>query len=98
MWLDRKPDFQHHIKTKAAADMRAFMGIAKRASTEKGLSLPAVRHLYISCVTAMGDYGAEVWLKGQQSEIQLLVRILNQAVRKIQDASKTTPITPLEAE
>lgn len=69
-----------HIKTKTAAAMRAFMTIARLANTEKGLSQKHLHQLYITCITTISDFGAEVWWKNQKVQCKTLQKIQNQAL------------------
>lgn len=66
IWFDRKMNFKHLVQTKAVSALRAFTAISRLASTERGLSLQALRQPFQSCVATVSDFGAEVWWKGQK--------------------------------
>lgn len=96
--LDRKPNIKHHTKTTAAVAIKAYRGIGRLGTPEKGILIGAVCLLYIPCITTIQDYSAEIWWKGKKNQIKSLVRIQNQAITKITMAFRTTPITMFEAE
>lgn len=98
IWFDRKLSFKHHVKTKAASAMRAFLALARLGNTERGLSQTALRQLYQTCVTTISDFGAEVWWNGQTGYKIQLQKIQNNAMRTITGAFRTTSISALEAE
>src|SRR5437879_13344047 len=64
VWLDRKLLFNYHVQQKTAVATRALNMISRLANSEWGLSVPAMRQLYYTCITPIADYGAEIWWKG----------------------------------
>src|SRR5690606_6106086 len=98
VWLDRKLSFQHHIKTKLGSAERALAAMSRLSTTEKGLTVAAVRQLYMSCVIPIADFGAEIWWKGQQGAADKLQKLQSKATRKILGAFCTTPVPLLDAE
>src|SRR6266498_5872235 len=72
--------------------------MARLANSEKGLSLFALRQLYLACVTSIADYGSVIWWKGQAQFKKPLQDLQNLGLRKILRAFKTTPIIPIEVE
>ena len=97
-WFDRKLSWKHHIQTRTASAMRVFMALSRLGNTERGLSQSALRQLYQSCMTTVADFGAEVWWNQQKTQSLPFQQLQNQAMRKIAEAFKTTPIAALEAE
>src|SRR5437879_8216146 len=63
-----------------------------------GLSAPAIRQLYYTCITPIADYGAEVWWKGQTGLANKLNKVQSEANRRILGAFKTSPTASLEIE
>src|SRR3977135_4401519 len=61
IWFDRKINFKHHVKLKAASGKRALGALKSLANTESGFTPSAVRQLYNACVIPVCDFGAEVW-------------------------------------
>src|SRR6266498_4725724 len=72
--------------------------MARLANSEKGLSLFALRQLYLACVTSIADYGSVIWWKGQAQFKKPLQDLQNLGLRKILGTFKTAPIIPMEVE
>jgi hypothetical protein len=102
VWLDRKLSFKHHVNTKLASAGRSLSALSRLSTTEKGLTVKAIRQLYLSCVVPISDFGSEVWWKGQQKGqqhfIDKLQKLQNKASRTILGAFRTTPIDAMNAE
>ncbi|CUS06668.1 unnamed protein product, partial [Tuber aestivum] len=64
VWHDRKLLFNYHVQQKSAAATRALDMISRLSNSEWGLSAPAMRQLYYTCITPIAGCGAEVWWKG----------------------------------
>jgi hypothetical protein len=91
VWFDRKLTFSHHVKMKEASGKKALGALARLANTEAGLSLQAVRQLYLACVIPVCDFGAEVWWRNQKVFVSRFDKIQNAALRKILGAFRATP-------
>src|SRR5207302_1953620 len=98
VWLDRKLLFNYHVQQKTAAATRALNMISGLANSEWGLSAPAMRQLYYTCITPIADYGAEVWWKGQTGLANKLNKLQAEANRRILGAFRTSPTASLEIE
>ena len=101
--LDRKLKFKNHVNTKLASAGRSLSALSRLSTTEKGLTVQAIRQLYLSCVVPISDFGSEVWWKGQhrrgqQKFIENLQKLQNKASRTILGAFRTTPIDTMNAE
>ena len=59
IFLDSKLTFKQHIKTKISKVKAAFYLIKRLGNTQRGLSLQALRQLYIACITTIADYGVQ---------------------------------------
>jgi ribonuclease HI len=98
IWLDRKLNFNHHVEHKVAAAKRALHSISRLATSEWGLSASAFRQLYLTCITTVSDFGAEVWWKEQKTHIEKLQSLQNLAMRKILGAFRSSPSAAMEVE
>ena len=61
----------------------AIYSVLRLMNSEWGLSAHAGRQLYLACVTAVSDYGAEIWYHGQKQYLRQLQTLQNKALRKI---------------
>lgn len=98
VWLDRKLTFNYHVQQKTAAATRALNMISRLSNSEWGLSAPAMRQLYYTCITPIADYGAEIWWKGQIGLANKLEKLQSEANRRILGAFRTSPTAALEIE
>ncbi|CUS06783.1 unnamed protein product, partial [Tuber aestivum] len=98
VWLDRKLLFNYHVKQKTAAATRALNMISRLSNSEWGLSAPAMRQLYYTCITPVADSGAEVWWKGQIGLANKLQKLQAEANRRILGAFRTSPTAAMEIE
>ena len=57
VFLDSKLTFKQHIEIQISKAKTAFYLIRRLGNTQRGLSLQALRQLYIACVTTIADYG-----------------------------------------
>ena len=63
VFLDSKLTFKQHVETKISKEKAAFYLIKRLGNTQRGLSLQALRQLYIACITTIADYGIQCWWK-----------------------------------
>jgi len=56
VWLDRNLTFNSYVQQKTAASTRALNMISRLSNSEWGLSAPAMRQLYHTCITPIADY------------------------------------------
>ena len=98
IYLDRKLNFQHHIREKINVATRTLHAIMRLLSSEWGLDAKAGRHLYLACVTSVSDYGAEIWFNEQKNYIQKFQRLQNTALKKILGTFKTSPTQAMQIE
>jgi hypothetical protein len=61
VFLDSKLTFKQHIEIKISKAKAAFYLIRRLGNTQRGLSLQALRQLYIACITTIADYGIQCW-------------------------------------
>ena len=57
VFLDSKLTFKQHIEIQISKAKTAFYLIRRLGNIQRGLSLQALRQLYIACVTTIADYG-----------------------------------------
>ena len=72
--------------------------MARLANSERGLSLFAIRQLYIACITSVADYGSPIWWRGQVQFKKPLQALQNLGLRKILGVFRTAPVIPIEVE
>ena len=96
IWLDRKLTFKAHVQKKVTAATRVLHLIHRLMNSEWGLSAQAEKQLYLTCITSVSDYGAEIWWKGQKSYQDQLQKLQNKALHKILGAFKTSPTAAME--
>ena len=65
-------------------------------NSEWGLSAQAGKQLYLTCITLVSDYEAEIWWIGQKSYQDQLQKLQNKALHKILEAFKTSPAAAIE--
>ena len=70
------------------------------ASPTKGLKFNALRHLYLSCVTSVLDYGSMMWSGryGKQQLTNKYQKLQNRAIRYITGAYPSSPAQALQVE
>ena len=61
IWLDWKLNFKCHVQKRIMAATSAMYSVLRLMNSEWGLSAHAGRQLYLACVTAISDYGSEIW-------------------------------------
>jgi len=59
VFLDSKLTFKQYVEIRISKVKAAFYSIKRLGNTQRGLSLQALRQLYIACVTPIADYGIQ---------------------------------------
>ena len=98
IWFDRKLSFKIHVENRIASASRMFYTIKRLANTEKGLSFQAMRKLYIACITSIANYEVSIWWKNQVFLLDKFKKLQNQALRRMLEAFKNSPITTMKIE
>jgi len=57
VFLDSKLTFKQHVEIRISKAKVAFYLIRRLGNIQRGLSLQALRQLYIACITTIADYG-----------------------------------------
>ena len=101
--LDRKLDFQKHIKAQTLKAEKALGCLRMLANTQRGLSQSLARQLYQTCILPIMTYASPVWWKGEEKRgskttTTALERVQRTALRWICGAFKTIPVRALEIE
>src|SRR6266702_2347666 len=100
VFLDSKLTFKQHVETKISKAKAAFYLVKRLGNTQRGLSLQALRQLYIACVTTIADYGIQCWWKSKSKD-HLLARyqsLQNEALKLVLGAFKGSPSQAMEIE
>src|SRR6266581_6776584 len=71
VFLDSKLTFKQHVEIKISKAKAAFYLIKRLGNTQRGLSLQALRQLYIAYVTTIADYGIQCWWKSKSKDYLL---------------------------
>ena len=100
IWFDPKLSFKQHVEKKINSATATFFGLQRLGSLQKGLSFKALRHLYVTCVTSIADFGVPLWYTNKQQGTLLnrYQRLQNIATRHILGAFKGSPAKALELE
>ena len=98
IWIDRKLTFKTHIEKRLASATRVFHSISRLQNFEWGLASMATRQLYQTCITAISDYGFEIWWNDQKSYAEKFQKLQNLKLRKILETFKTSSITVMKIE
>jgi len=61
IFLDSKLIFKQYIEIRISKAKAAFYLIRRLSNIQRGLSLQALRQLYIACVTIIADYKIQCW-------------------------------------
>ena len=86
------------MEIKISKAKAAFYLIKRLGNTQRGLSLQALRQLYIAYVTTIADYGVQCWWKSKSKD-HLLTRyqsLQNEALKLILGAFKRSPSQAIE--
>ena len=101
-FFDSRLSWKEHVNKKVQAAESALFLLKRLGNTQKGLSIRALRQLYLSCVVPIADYGSLLWWKqSSKSKQALLARfqmLQNKALRLILGAFKTSPTRAMEIE
>jgi hypothetical protein len=88
------------MEIKISKAKAAFYLIRRLGNIQRGLSLQALRQLYIACVTTIVDYGVQCWWKSKSRDY-LLARyqsLQNEALKLVLGAFKGSPTQAIEIE
>lgn len=96
IYLDQKLLFHNHVKQKVNEATKIFYQIKRLSNIKRGLSFYAIRQLYIACITLITDYMVLIWWRGQRYILDKYQKLQNQALKKILEAFKTSPIQAME--
>src|SRR6266704_1433977 len=100
VFLDSKLIFKQHVEIKISKAKTAFYLIKRLGNTQRGLSLQALRQLYIACVTTIADYGIQCWWKSKSRDY-LLARyqsLQNEALKLVLGAFRGSSSQAIEIE
>src|SRR6266481_5480504 len=100
VFLDSKLTFKQHVEIRISKAKTAFYLIRRLGNTQRGLSLQALRQLYIACVTTTADYGIQCWWKSKSRD-HLLDRyqsLQNKALKLVLGAFRGSPTQAMEIE
>ncbi len=71
VFLDSKLTFKQYVEIQISKAKAAFYLIRRLGNIQRGLSLQALRQLYIACVTTIADYGIQCWWKSKSRDYLL---------------------------
>ena len=71
VFLDSKLTFKQYIEIRISKAKTVFYLIKKLSNIQRGLSLQALRQLYIACVTTTADYRIQYWWKSKSRDYLL---------------------------
>ncbi|KAL5601298.1 uncharacterized protein BROUX77_005547 [Berkeleyomyces rouxiae] len=104
-WLgfhfDNRLSFKQHVQARTQKAEIAFRGLLRLASNTRGLSIAALRQLYISCVGTVADYGSILWYdpsKPQLSLQRVYQKLQSQAAARILGTFRGSPTRAVEVE
>jgi hypothetical protein len=92
--------FKHHINIKTNQAKSAFQALLRLGNSQKGLTLQALRQLYLACIASIANYGSILWFRpdSSPSSLQPLLALHYSALCKISGAFKGTLRRVLEIE
>ena len=96
IWIDQKLTFKTHVDKRVALATRVLHSIDRLQNSEWGLTAMATRQLYQTCITAISDYGSEIWWNNQKSHMQKYQKLQNLGLKKILKAFKISPIAAIK--
>ncbi len=70
----------------------------KRKKKEWELNVKSEKQLYLTCITSISDYDAEIWWNNQKSYLVKFRKLQNAALRKILNAFRTSSIDAMQIE
>jgi hypothetical protein len=96
--LDRRLDFQDHVKKMAAKGLSVIAGLRVLANCVRGISVAHARLLYKVCVMPILTYGSPIWYTGvrQKHLFQPLIKAQNTGLRWLLGAFSTSPVPAME--
>jgi ribonuclease HI len=98
-YLDPKLSFKNHIERRISLARQALFRINRLGNTQRGLSMQANRQLYISCITTVADYGAQLWWGIRRNTLLKTYKTLqNAALKQILGAFTGSPTLAMEIE
>ena len=100
VFLDSKLTFKQHVEIRISKAKEAFYLIRRLGNTQRGLSLQALRQLYIACITTIADYRIQCWWKSKSRD-HLLDRyqsLQNKALKLVLGAFRGSPSQAMEIE
>src|SRR6266403_2453151 len=71
VFLDSKLTFKQYVEIKVSKAKTAFYLIRRLGNIQRGLSLQALRQLYIAFVTTIADYRIQCWWKSKSRDYLL---------------------------
>ena len=98
VWLDFKLNFKAHVEKKLASASKMLMQIERLFNTERELIFQTIRQLYIACISSVADYKVPVWWNEQKHLLERFQKLQNQALRKILEVFKTSPVSAMKIE
>jgi len=98
VWLNRKLNFKVHVQTKIATVTRTLHSLFRLMNSEWELNVKSEKQLYLTCVTSISDYDAEIWWNNQKSYLVKFRKLQNAALRKILSAFQTSSIDAMQIE
>ena len=90
--------FKIHVEKRLTSAIRVFHSISRLQNSEWGLASMATRQQYQTCITAISDYGSEIWWNDQKSYAEKFQKLQNLKLRKILKTFKTSSISIMEIE
>ncbi len=98
VWLNRKLNFKVYVQTKIATVTRTLHSLFRLMNSEWELNVKSEKQLYLTCVTSISDYDAEIWWNNQKSYLVKFRKLQNAALRKILNAFRTSSINAMQIE
>jgi hypothetical protein len=96
--IDRKLTFKEHVNKRVANATRTLFSISRLQNTEWRLSSMTSRQLYMTCTSAISNYGSEIWWKNQRQFRNKLQKLQNAALKKILEAFRISSIVVMKIE
>jgi len=98
VWLNRKLNFKVHVQTKIVTVTRTLHSLFRLMNSEWKLNVKSGKQLYLTYVTSISDYDAEIWWNNQKSYLVKFRKLQNAALRKILSAFWTSSIDAMQIE
>ena len=99
-FLDSKLSFKIHVEKKTAAAQKVFAQLQRLGNTQQGLTVQALRQLYLACITTVADYGAHLWWHTERKGrlLKHYNALQNLALPRMLGAFKSSPTMAMEIE